>query len=180
MCAGNAQQEAGGGVPWQSQANRSPCRSDCYAGSRGADERSRVVGAIVARLGVCEQRTRSRHHIEREQFGGEGGGRQSERSRSKTILGKLRVAMWLWTERCSAQMLNCSLNLRRYHHAACSRRITCGMRRMTHTHATSDTPAVGPPPKPKKSRFFYAPSASAANALQSSLSGVSPMHASVR
>ena len=108
----------------------------------------------MARLGVCEQRTRSRHHIEREQFGGEGGGRQSERSRSKTILGKLRVAMWLWTERCSTQILNYSLDLRRYHHAACSRRITCGMRRMTHTHATSDTQAVGPPPKPKKKSIF--------------------------
>ena len=85
----------------------------------------------MARLSVCEQRTRSRHHIERGRVGGEGGGRQSERSRSETILGKPRVAMWLWTERCSTQILNYSLDLRRYHHAACSRRITCGMRRMT-------------------------------------------------
>ena len=33
---------------------------------------------------------------------------------------------------------------------------------------------------PKKGRFFYAPSASAANALQSNLSGMRPMHACAR
>ena len=34
--------------------------------------------------------------------------------------------------------------------------------------------------KPEKGRFFYAPSASAANALQSNLSGMRPMHACAR
>ena len=135
--------------------------------------------AIVARLSECKQRTRSRHHIERGRVGGEGGGRQSERSRSKTILGKLRVAMWLWTVRCSTQILNYSLTLRRYHHAACSRRITCGMRRMTRA-VRHPTRKRGSATKTEKMRFFYAPSASAANALQSNLSGVSRMHACVR
>ena len=53
------------------------------------------------------------------------------------------------------------------------------MRRMTRAvqHLTRQRASAT---KPKNPRFFYAPSASAANALQSSLSGVSRMRACVR
>jgi hypothetical protein len=84
----------------------------------------------VAPLRVCEQATRRRHHIE----GGTAGGGAGAAVLAQLQLNDPKTAdasMWLWTERCSTQMLNYSPYLRRYHHAACSRRITCNTRRMT-------------------------------------------------
>ena len=62
-----------------------------------------------------------------------------------------------------------------------TRRAACSVQHATHgTRRAPPDSQHGCPPQTRKSRFFYAPSASAANALQSNLSGMRPMHACAR
>ncbi len=133
----------------------------------------------MAPLSVREQGTRSRRHIESGKVGGEGGGQQSQRSRSKTIPERFYVVV-------DRAMLKAATQLQPQLEAALKvpprgMQQNNNMRHAAHDtrRATPDAPACVRH-KPGKSRFFYAPSASAENALQSNWSGVSRMHACVR